>query len=341
MLSLIPARFAVAVLFAVSCFVSTAMGTSCGTIALIVPISVAVSDASGFSLPLCVASVIGGAMFGDNLSFISDTTIAACNTQGCKMRDKFIANFRIALPAAIVTLAVILLVSFRADISGAVNGDYSLVELIPYIIVLIGGIAGINVFIVLIAGIVSGAVINIIFGQIGFTKLLGEMGTGASGMYETIMVTVLVSTLCGLMRAYGGFDALLWLIKKVFKGKRGGQIGIGILVTLMDIATANNTVAIVMAGPIAKEMSVDYGIEPKRSASLLDTFSCIIQGILPYGAQMLYAVGAVATLGKSVTAFEIIPFMFYPLFLLAATLIYIAVAGGKAKKENLDNAAVL
>ena len=240
-----------------------------------------------------------------------------------------------------MTLAVILLVSFRADISGAVNGDYSLVELIPYIIVLIGGIAGINVFIVLIAGIVSGAVINIIFGQIGFTKLLGEMGTGASGMYETIMVTVLVSALCGLMRAYGGFDAILWLIKKVFKGRRGGQIGIGILVTLMDIATANNTVAIVMAGPIAKEMSVDYGIEPKRSASLLDTFSCIIQGILPYGAQMLYAVGAVATLGKTVSAFEIIPFMFYPLFLLAATLIYIAVAGGRSKKENLDNAAVL
>lgn len=341
MLSLIPARFAVAVLFAVSCFVSTAMGTSCGTIALIVPISAAVADASGFSLPLCVASVIGGAMFGDNLSFISDTTIAACNTQGCKMRNKFIANFRIALPAALVTLAVILLVSFRADISGAVNGDYSLVELIPYIIVLIGGIAGINVFIVLIAGIVSGAVINIIFGQIGFTKLLGEMGTGASGMYETIMVTVLVSALCGLMRAYGGFDAILWLIKKVFKGRCGGQIGIGILVTLMDIATANNTVAIVMAGPIAKEMSIDYGIEPKRSASLLDTFSCIIQGILPYGAQMLYAVGAVATLGKSVSAFEIIPFMFYPLFLLATTLIYIAVAGSRSKKENLDNAAVL
>lgn len=331
MLSLIPAQYAVAVLFAVSCFVSTAMGTSCGTIALIVPIAAAVSEASGFSLPLCVASVMGGAMFGDNLSFISDTTIAACNTQGCKMKDKFRANFRVALPAAILTVTLILILSAKSEINSTVSGNYSLLELIPYILVLAGGIAGINVFIVLLVGIISGAVITLLYSGTGFVKLLCEMGSGAAGMFETIIVTVLVSALCGLMRAYGGFDALLYGIKRVFKGKRGGQLGMGLLVSLMDIATANNTVAIVMAGPIAKEMSEDYGVDPKKSASILDTFSCIVQGILPYGAQMLYAVSAILTLGKSISAFEIIPFMFYPFFLFISVIIFILISGCKNK----------
>lgn len=331
MLSIIPARFAVAVLFMVSCFVSTAMGTSCGTIALIVPIAVAVSNASGFSLPLCVGSVMGGSMFGDNLSFISDTTIAACNTQGCPMKDKFKANFLVALPATIATLIVIIILSFKADINGTVNETYSLVQLIPYILVLVGGIAGINVFVVLIVGILSGAVITLLTVDITFIEMLSNMGSGASGMFETVMVTVLVSALCGLIREYGGFDALLYAIKKVFKGTRGGQIGMGLLVSAMDIATANNTVAIVMAGPIAKEMCDDYDIEPRKAASILDTYSCIVQGVLPYGAQMLYAVSAVVTLNKSITAFEIIPYMFYPFFLLISVLAFTLFSNKKAK----------
>lgn len=332
LLSIIPARFAVAVLFVVSCFVSTSMGTSCGTIALIVPIAVAVSEASGFSMPLCIGSVMGGSMFGDNLSFISDTTIAACTTQGCQMRDKFRANFAIALPAAIATLIIIIVLSMKAELSGAVENDYSLVELIPYILVLAGGIMGINVFVVLIIGIISGSLIVLAEGAVTPVALIENMGTGAAGMYETIMVTILVSSMCGLMRSYGGFDALLSFAKKVFKGNKGGQIGMGLLVSAMDIATANNTVAIVMAGPIVKEMSANYKITPKKAASIMDIFSCVIQGILPYGAQMLYAVSAVATLDHIISAFDIIPYMFYPFLLLISVLI--SIAFGKHKTEN-------
>ena len=323
MLAHIPARFAVAVLFVVSCFVSTAMGTSCGTITLIVPIAVAVAQTSGFSLPLCIGSVMGGAMFGDNLSFISDTTIAACNTQGCEMKDKFRTNFRIALPAALVTLALILVFSLRSEIGAVEIPEYHLLQTLPYLLVLIGGVAGINVFVVLLTGIFSGAVIMLATGATHPTELLGNMGSGASGMFETIMVTILVSAMCGLIREYGGFEALLGFIKRIFHGQRGGQLGIGLLVGAMDIATANNTVAIVMAGPIAKQMSEEYGISGKKSASLLDTFSCIFQGIIPYGAQMLLAISACAELGETLTAFEIIPCLFYPYLLLISSLVFI------------------
>lgn len=336
MLSIIPAKFAVAVLFVVSCFVSTAMGTSCGTIALIAPIAVAVSDASGFSLPLCIATVMGGAMFGDNLSFISDTTIAACNTQGCAMRDKFRANFWIALPAALATLVLILIFSFNSQINDRITEEYHLIQLIPYILVLIGGISGLNVFIVLLVGIISGSSIMLGTGSVAATDLLANMGSGASGMFETILVTILVSAMCGLIRAYGGFDSLLYHIRKMFKGNKGGQIGMGLLVGAMDIATANNTVAIVMAGPIAKEMSDSYGISPKRAASILDTFSCIFQGIIPYGAQMLYAVSAVVTLGHTISAFDIIPFLFYPFLLAVSSFAWIALGKEKTKTKTIS-----
>ena len=184
MLSIIPARFSVAVLFVVACFVSTAMGTSVGTITLLTPIGVAVADASGFNLPLCVASIMGGAMFGDNLSFISDTTIAACNGQGCAMKDKFRANFWIAFPAAIVTLIVILVKSFNTEIGGVVQHDYNMIQIIPYVLVLIGGIVGFNVFVVLIVGIVSGSIIMLATGQTAAVDLLTNMGSGAAGMFE-------------------------------------------------------------------------------------------------------------------------------------------------------------
>ena len=323
LLSIIPAKFAVAALFIISCFVSTAMGTSVGTITLITPIAVPVAAASGFSLPLCIGTVVGGAMFGDNLSFISDTTIAACSTQGCQMKDKFRANFKIALPAALVTLAVIVAISLQADVARTPSGDHNLLLLIPYVLVLIGGIVGLNVFVVLLVGIAAGAAITLATGQVTAMELMVNMGSGVSDMFETILVTLLVSSLCGLIRAYGGFDALLAAIHKMFRGKRGGQLGIGILVGLMDISTANNTVAIVMAGPIAKEIATEYGISPKRSASLLDTFSCVFQGIIPYGAQMLVAISACATLGFTVSAFEIIPLLFYPMLLCLSSLLFI------------------
>lgn len=324
-LSIIPAQFSVAVLFVVSCFVSLSMGTSVGTITLITPIAVSVANASGFALPLCVASVMGGAMFGDNLSFISDTTIAACNGQGCEMKDKFRENFWIALPAALVSLILILILSLRTYTGGAVQENYNLIQIIPYLLVLLGGIIGINVFVVLLVGIVSGAFIMLCTGSIAATELLSNMGSGAAGMFETTMVAILVSALCGLIRVHGGFDALLYWIKNVFKGKKGGLVGMGLLVGAMDIATANNTVAIVMANPIAKEMSTTYGIENKKAASILDTFSCIFQGVIPYGAQMLVALSAATELGAKINAFDILPMLFYPYMLLVSSLLFIFV----------------
>ncbi len=323
MLSIIPAKFSVMVLFIVSCFVSLAMGTSVGTITLLTPIAVAVSKASGFDMPLCVATVIGGSMFGDNLSFISDTTIAACNGQGCKMKDKFKENFFIALPAAIVALIIVMIMSFNTKIEGTVINDYNLLKIAPYILVLIGGIFGVNVFVVLLTGIVSGSLIMLFTGSATFSQLLSNMGAGASGMFETIIVTVLVSAICALIREYGGFDALLAGIKKVFRGKKAGQIGMGVLVGVLDIATANNTVAIVMANPIANEIAKEYGITSKKSASILDTFSCVFQAILPYGAQMLVAISAVSALGVHISALEIIPKLFYPYLLCISSLVAI------------------
>ncbi len=333
MLSVIPPRFAVAVLFVVACFVSTAMGTSVGTITLITPIAVSVAAASGFSVPLCIGSVMGGAMFGDNLSFISDTTIAACNGQGCAMKDKFKENFGIALPAAIATLIIILVLSMNADINGAINESYNLIQIIPYVLVLIGGIAGINVFVVLLIGILSGAIIMLATGQTAATELLANMGSGVSGMFETAMVAILVSAMCALIREYGGFEALLSGIRRVFKGKKGGQLGMGLLVGAMDIATANNTVAIVMANPIAKEMADEYGVTPRKTASILDTFSCVFQGAIPYGAQMLVAISAAQELGYAVSAFDIMPKLFYPLCLLVSSLLFIFVIPERQTKN--------
>ncbi len=331
LLSIIPSQFAVLVLFVVSAFVSLAMGTSVGTITLIVPIAVAVANGSGFGVPLCIGSVVGGAMFGDNLSFISDTTIAACNGQGCAMKDKFRENFGIALPAAVFTAVIITVMSLGADVGEPIVQDYNLIQIIPYILVLIGGIIGINVFVVLLIGIVSGAIIMLATGATAPTDLLASMGTGVSGMFETSIVAILVSAICALINEYGGFAAVLQLIKKVFKGRKGGMLGMGLLVGAMDIATANNTVAIVMANPIAKEMADDYGISPRKAASILDTFSCIFQGVIPYGAQMLVAVSVANELGASVSAFQIMPNLFYPFMLLLSSLVFVFLVPEKAK----------
>ena len=322
MLSVIPPQFAVVVLFVVACFVSTAMGTSVGTITLLTPIAVEVAQASNFDVSLCVATVVGGAMFGDNLSFISDTTIAACNGQGCAMKDKFRGNFWIALPAALGTIVLVLLLTMNQQ-TALIQREYNLLQILPYVLVLLGGIVGINVFVVLLVGIASGAAIMLITGQTAATELLSSMGSGAAGMFETSMVAILVAAMCALIRDYGGFDALLSFIRGLFKGNKGGQLGMGLLVGAMDIATANNTVAIVMANPIAKEMSREYGISGKRAACILDTFSCIFQGVIPYGAQMLVAISAAAEMGAVMSAFDIMRYLFYPYLLLVSSLVAI------------------
>ena len=330
MLSIIPARFAMAVLFVVACFISTAMGTSVGTITLLTPIAVETAAAAGFDAALCIATVVGGAMFGDNLSLISDTTIAACNGQGCAMKDKFRGNFLIALPAAAATLVLVLALTSSAQ-PVQMTRDYDLLLMLPYVLVLIGGVAGVNVFVVLLAGVVSGAAIMLLSGaivpqagQTVLSQLLANMGSNMAGMFETCMVAVLVAALCALIRENGGFEALLAMVKRLFRGKRGGQLGVGLMV-----ATANNTVAIVMANPIAREMSADYGISPKRTACLLDTFSCIAQGVIPYGAQILVAVSAASEMGCTISAFDILPRLFYPVLLLVSSLIAIALPDRK------------
>ena len=322
-LSFVPAKLSVLVLFVVSAFVSLAMGTSVGTITLLTPIAVAISASSGFTAPVCIGAVVGGAMFGDNLSFISDTTSAACNGQGCAMKDKFKENFGIAFPAALASMALIAVFTLRADVGEPVLGEYHLVQIIPYLLVLIGGIAGINVFVVLILGIVSGAVVMLATGAMEAVNLLSAMGSGVNGMFETSMVAILVAAICALISENGGFEALLQMIKNVFRGRKGGMLGMGLLVGAMDIATANNTVAIVMANPIAKEMSASYGISSKKAASILDTFSCIFQGVIPYGAQILVAVSVATELGCTVSAFDLLPNLIYPYMLFISSLVFI------------------
>ena len=331
-LSFIPVELAVLVLFVVSAFVSLAMGTSVGTITLIAPIALAVSESSGFGVPMCLGAVVGGAMFGDNLSFISDTTIAACNGQGCAMKDKFRENFKIALPAAIAAGVIIVISSLGQEVGEAVIGDYNLIQIIPYLVVLVGGIIGFNVFAVLLAGIFCGAVIMLATGAVAATEIFANMGSGAAGMFETTMVAILVSAICALIEENGGFAALLQFITRLFKGTKGGKLGMGLLVGAMDIATANNTVAIVMANPIAKEMASKYNISSRKAASILDTFSCVFQGIIPYGAQMLVALSVAAELGHTVTAFEVIPNLIYPYMLLISMLVFIFLV--PEKKEH-------
>lgn len=318
LLSIIPGRFAIPGLFIISCLISMAMGTSVGTISVIAPIACAVSSGGDLPLALCVGVVVGGAMFGDNLSFISDTTIAATKTQGVEMKDKFRTNIKVALPAALLTL--IGLVVYAIVSHGAEIGDFSfnIIQALPYFIVLILAIAGLNVFLVLMIGVVLFVIAGAITGSLTYATALSSMGTGIAGMFETMIVTILVASIAALMKENGGFEAILSLIRKSAKGKRGGMFGIAFLTAFMDVATANNTVAIVIAAPIAKDISSEYGVEPKKTASLLDTCSCIMQGIIPYGAQLLIAAGI-----AGITSVSLIPFLFYPFVLLIFVVISI------------------
>lgn len=333
-LSHMPTKFAVAVLFIVSCFISLSMGTSVGTITLVTPIAYEVASASNFDLALCVASVVGGAMFGDNLSFISDTTIAACNGQGCEMKDKFRGNFRVAFISAVFALLIITLVSFRQDFKTSVEEKYNLIQIIPYVLVLVGGIVGINVFLVLIIGIISGSFIMLFTGAINIIDLISQAGSGMVGMFETTIVAILVAAMGSLIKAYGGFDAIVYHIKSRVNDRKGGLLGIALLVSIIDIATANNTVAIVMANPIAKELSKEFGISSSKTASILDIYSCIMQGIIPYGAQMLVAISAVSALGASISAFEIIPKLYYIFCLFVVTFTFILTTTNKSDRKK-------
>lgn len=309
-LSLIPAHFAVAGLFLIGCFISVSMGTSMGTIAALAPIAVGISEKTGFALSICIGAVVCGAMFGDNLSMISDTTIAAVKTQGCEMKDKFKANFFIVLPAAIITVLIFWFVTRNMNFHLEENLSYSLCEVLPYMVVLLGALIGINVFVVLISGIVISLIVGVSMGHIALSEMFQVVGNGVTSMYDITVISIIVACIVSLVKEHGGIQFILNLIKSKINGRRGAEFGIALLALFVDACTANNTVAIVMTGPIAKEISEEFDVDPRRSASLLDMFTSVGQGIIPYGAQLLSA----ATL-TGLTPLQIIPNLYYPLLM--------------------------
>lgn len=325
-LSLIPPKFAVVGVFLIGCFISISMGTSVGTIVALSPIAVGISQATGFSLPLCLGAVVSGAMFGDNLSMFSDTTIAAVRTQGCQMSDKFKMNFKIVLPAAIAA-AVIFFITTMHGSTQVELGEYNILQVIPYLIVLVGAIIGFNVFVVLIVGTVAAVAAGLVTGTMAWGGIFTAIGSGVTSMYDITVISITVAAIGALVKEYGGIDFILHFIHKNTKSKKGAQIGIAGLVAGVDLATANNTIAIVMTGQIAKEISSEYDIDPRRTASLLDIFASVVQGIIPYGAQLLSAAAA-----ASITAYEIIPFLYYPFFMAVSALVFIFLVPQKDKK---------
>lgn len=326
-LSFLPPDVAVVGLFLIGCFISVSMGTSIGTIAALAPIAVGMSEKTGFSMAVCIGSVMCGAMFGDNLSMISDTTIAAVKTQGCEMKDKFKENFFIVLPAAIVTMILFWFLTKDMNIS-VEAGVFNVWKVLPYLVVLIGALAGMNVFLVLIAGTVLSLIVGVASGSIELMNIFkvaaqgpGMDGAGGIiGMYDITVISILVACIVSLVKEMGGITFLLNFIKKRIRGRKGGELGIAGLALLVDICTANNTVAIVMAGPIAKEISEEYDISPKRSAALLDMFTSVGQGLIPYGAQLLSA----ATL-TGLTPYEIIPYCYYPVLMAVSGILFILI----------------
>ncbi len=317
-LSILPSNVAVAGLFVIGCFISISMGTSVGTITTLAPIAVEISEKTDFSMAVCAGAVVGGAMFGDNLSMISDTTIAAVKTQGCEMKDKFRENFLIVLPAAILTVIIFLVIARDANFQMAEPLSYNIFKVIPYLVVLIGALAGVNVFIILLAGTALSLTVGVATGAFGIEEMFTQVGAGVTSMYDITVISMVVACIVSLVREYGGIDFVLSFIRKRISDEKGGELGIAALSLLVDMCTANNTVAIVMAGPIAKEISEDFGVTPRRSASLLDMFSSMGQGLIPYGAQLL----AAASL-TGLTPFEIIPYCYYPILMGISGLIFI------------------
>lgn len=318
-LTLLPSNIAVVGLFVIGCFISISMGTSMGTIAALAPIALGISEKTGFSLSLCVGAVVCGAMFGDNLSMISDTTIAAVRTQGCEMRDKFKQNFFIVLPAAIITMAIFFFATRGNVFEMNETLPYSLFQVLPYIVVLVGAISGMNVFSVLITGTIVSLGVGIAQGTFAFGDVFNILGDGMAGMFEITILSLIIGGTVELIKENGGINAILELIKSKVNSARGAEFGIAFLASAVDICTANNTVAIVMAGPIAKEISDEFGVDPKRSASILDIFTSSFQGMIPYGAQLLTAASLVG-----LTPFDIIPNLYYPILMAISATLFIA-----------------
>ncbi len=314
-LSLLPSGIVVAGLMIIGCFISVSMGTSMGTIGALAPIAVGISEKAGFPLAICIGAVVSGAMFGDNLSMISDTTIAAVRTQGCEMRDKFKENFLLVLPAAIIAILLYVFMTRGASYSLDMTLSYHILQVIPYLLVLVGALIGINVFVVLIGGTVASLLVGLITGSLPLDQCFQAMGSGITSMYDITVISMIVACIVSLVKKNGGIAYILEKIHSHIRGRKGAQFGVAGLSFLVDMATANNTIAIVMAGPIAKEISDDFGVSPKRTASILDIFTSAAQGLIPYGAQILLAAGQ-----TGLSPMAIIPYVFYPMLMLVCVL---------------------
>ncbi|MFJ6411851.1 MULTISPECIES: Na+/H+ antiporter NhaC family protein [Terribacillus] len=324
--SVVPQNLLVVGLFVIACFISLSMGTSVGSIVALAPIGVGISDQTSLSMALVMGAIVGGSMFGDNLSFISDTTITAVRTQGAQMKDKFKVNFWIVLPAAIVT-SIILGFLAMGESAQVDHISYNWIKIVPYVLVIVFALIGMNVFLVLVLGIVLAGAVGLIDGSYHFMSLMQQIGDGMAGMYEIAFLAILIAGMVEIIKFNGGIDYILHLATRRIKTKKGAEFSIAGLVSLTDVSTANNTISILITGPLAKNIADQYGIEPRKSASILDLFSCSIQGLLPYGAQLLTA----ATVA-GISPISIIPYSFYPIMVGICGIIAILI--GYPKKKN-------
>lgn len=308
-LHILPDNLLLAGMFLAACFISLSIGTSVGTIVALTPVAVGIADKTAVALPFMVAIVVGGAFFGDNLSFISDTTIAATKTQGCKMQDKFKVNSLIVMPAAVLMLVYYIFAGIQVQAPSQI-GSIEWVKVIPYLVVLGTALAGINVMLVLFLGLVVTGIIGVLTSGFDFFGYFAAMGTGITGMGELIIITLLAGGMLELIRYNGGMEYIIERLTRHVTSKRAGELSIAGLVCLANLCTANNTIAIITTGPIAKNIATRFGIDLRKSASILDTFSCFVQGLIPYGAQMLIAAGL-----ASISPLSIIQYLYYPMLL--------------------------
>lgn len=321
-MALLPTSMLLPGLFLAACFVSLSVGTSVGTIVALVPVAAGLAEPTGLAIGLLVASVVGGAFFGDNLSFISDTTIVATRTQGVKLADKFKANIWLALPAAIVTFVLLFALGLNASTpAGAALGtttlaDVNLVKVLPYLVVLVTAVMGLDVMLVLVLGNVLAAAVGMFYGDLDLAACMAASGEGMTGMTETILVALMAGGMMELIRHNGGIGYIIYHLTRKVNGKRGAELAIAALVSLTNCCTANNTVAILSVGKISADIADRFGVNRLKSASLLDTFSCVVQGLLPYGAQLLIAAGL-----AKITPFEIIPYLYYNALLALVALL--------------------
>ena len=329
-LTFLPGNLLLSGIFIICCFVSLSMGTSTGTVVAIAPIAVGIAEQTDIGLPLALATVIGGAMFGDNLSFISDTTIVATRTQAVKMIDKFKVNFWIVLPGAILTVILLYFMTADITVNQTESYTYNLLEVLPYLAVLIIALLGVDVMIVLLSGAAIAGILGIFTGAFDFVMLISAAAEGIAGMQEIAVITILIAGMIGLVSHYGGITYLLNTIMKRIKSKKGAELGIASLVSVTDVSTANNTISIMMTGPLAKNIADEYDVDRRKSASILDTFGAGFQGLIPYGGQMLAASG----LAAGISPIEIMPYSIYPALLIISGVIAILIGYPKKYSKN-------